>query len=367
MSLSAEEAEEPIEEAAPQPSDYVADVRFEDLPLSEEVLAGIRERGYERPTPVQARCIEPALKGRDLSVRSKTGTGKTAAFGIPLIETVEPRGQLPQAVVLAPTRELANQVAEELAALGKHKSVRVLSIIGGASMQAQLDALARGVDIVVGTPGRVLDHIRRGTLDLSQVKVRVLDEADEMLSMGFLEEVTSVLNACPEEAQTLLFSATLPEDLGRIVARYMKDPESILLSGDEFTVEGIENRLYETRDDYPKPRNLLYLLEMEDPDSAIIFCNTRDDTALVTAVLNRHGLPAALLNSDLSQKEREKAMQRIKSGEIRFLVATDLAARGIDISDLSHVVNYSLPEDPAVYMHRVGRTGRIGKKGTALS
>ncbi|MHB8416432.1 MAG: DEAD/DEAH box helicase [Myxococcales bacterium] len=351
----------------PTATDYVADVTFDDLPLSEELRRAIAEKGYARPTPVQVAALRPILAGRDLIVRSKTGTGKTAAFGIPLLERLPVGTGKPQALILCPTRELAIQVADELAALGKHKKAGVVAIYGGASMSQQIRQLGEGGDIVVGTPGRVLDHIRRGTLDFSKAQAAVLDEADEMLSMGFFEEVTRILDRVPKSRQTLLFSATVPPDIQHIIKSYLRDPETLLLSGDVFTVEGIENVIYYTVDAYPKPRNLLYLVEIEEPENAIVFCNTRDDTALVSAVLNRNGYDADLLNGDLPQKERERVMGKVKAGDVRFMVATDIAARGIDISDLSHVINYSLPEDPAVYLHRVGRTGRIGKKGTAIS
>jgi ATP-dependent RNA helicase DeaD len=351
----------------PTITDYVSDASFEDLGLSEELRRGIQERGYSVPTPVQARAIPSAIAGKDLIVRSKTGTGKTAAFGIPILERIPAGAHKTLALVLCPTRELAIQVAEELTALSKHKDLRVAPIYGGAPMKQQIDQLAAGAEVVVGTPGRVYDHIRRGNLDLSEAKIGVLDEADEMLNQGFYEEVTRILEHLPESRQTLLFSATVTPDIDRLIRRFTKDPETILLSGDVFTVEGIENIIYYTVDAYPKPRNLIYLLELEQPDSAIIFCNTRDDTSLVTAVLNRNGFDAEVLNGDLPQKERERVMAKVKRGELTFLVATDIAARGIDISDLSHVINYSLPEDPAVYLHRVGRTGRIGKKGVALS
>jgi ATP-dependent RNA helicase DeaD len=362
-------SEEGTPNAAPETaaSDYVADVAFEDLALSEPVRRGIQDRGYLRPTPVQARAIPRALTGKDLIVRSKTGTGKTAAFGIPMLERLEAGARKPLAIVLCPTRELALQVAEEIAALGKHKDLRVAAIYGGASMKQQIDALEDGAEIIVGTPGRVYDHLRRRNLDLSQAQVAVLDEADEMLNQGFFEEVTRILEHLPDGRQMMLFSATVPPDIDRLIRRFCKDPESILISGDDLTVEGIENVLYYTVDAYPKPRNLIYALELEQPENAIVFCNTRDDTSLVTAVLNRNGFDAEVLNGDLPQPERERVMGRIKKGELAFLVATDIAARGIDISDLGYVINYSLPEDPAVYLHRVGRTGRIGKKGVAIS
>ncbi len=351
----------------PEVSDYVAEASFDDLNLSEPVRRGIADRGYQRPTPVQAVVLRPVLEGRDVIVRSKTGTGKTAAFGIPILEKIPAGRRKPSALVMCPTRELALQVAEEIAALGKHKDLHVAAVYGGASMGDQLEALKQGAEIVVGTPGRIYDHIRRGTLQLDEVTISVLDEADEMLNMGFFEEVTRILDHLPDGVQQLLFSATVPADIDQIAREYLDHPQAILLSGDEYQVENIHNVIYHTVDAYPKPRNLVYMIEMEEPESAIVFCNTRSDTSLVTAVLNRHGYDAELINADLVQKDRERVMAKAKRGEVRFLVATDIAARGIDISDLSHVINYSLPEDPAVYLHRVGRTGRIGKRGTALS
>ena len=348
-------------------SDYFSDATFDEMGLSEPVRRAIAERGYERPTPVQSATVRPILAGKDVIVRSKTGTGKTAAFGIPIIERIPAGRGRPSALVMAPTRELAIQVAEELQALGKPKGLRVVTIYGGASMGDQLDGLHAGAEIVVGTPGRIYDHIRRHTLDLSGCMVSCLDEADEMLNMGFFEEVTRILGHLPDDCQQLLFSATVPADIEQIIKEYLTDPETILLSGDEYRVDNIRNVLYHTNEAYPKPRNLLYMVEIEEPDSAIVFCNTRSDTSLITAVLNRNGYEAELLNGELPQKERERVMAKVKRGEVRFMVATDIAARGIDISDLSHIVNYSLPEDPAVYLHRAGRTGRIGKKGTALS
>ena len=361
-----EQTHEPAGAGAPV-SDYVAESSFDELNLSEPVRRGVADRGYTRPTPVQAATFRPIMAGRDVIVRSKTGTGKTAAFGIPILERIPAGRRRPSALVMCPTRELALQVADEIAGLGKHKDLSVVAIYGGASMGEQLDRLRAGAEIVVGTPGRIYDHIRRRTLDLSEVMVSCLDEADEMLNMGFFEEVTKILDHLPDTCQQLLFSATVPVDIEQLIRKYLTDPEAILLSGDEFRVDNIRNVFFHTVDSYPKPRNLLYMIEMEEPDSALVFCNTRSDTGLVTAVLNRNGYDAELLNGDLPQKERERVMAKVKRGELRFMVATDIAARGIDISDLTHVINYSLPEDPAVYLHRVGRTGRIGKKGTALS
>jgi ATP-dependent RNA helicase DeaD len=360
-------ADEDGSTSSDSPQDYVADIGFDDLPISPEIRRALAERGYARPTPVQAKAFAPALAGRDLIVRSKTGTGKTAAFGLPLLERIDPKDTEVRALVLCPTRELALQVAAEVGDLGKYKGVKVTAIYGGASMKAQEDALEGGVHIVVGTPGRVYDHIRRKNLKLSGCRHVVLDEADEMLNQGFYEEVTRILDQLPQGRQVLLFSATVPPDIQRLIAKYTTSPEALLLSGDVLTVDHIHHIRYDVTDAYPKPRNLIYVLEMEEPDNAIIFCNTRDDTALVTAVLNRTGFDAELLNGDLPQSERERVMAKVKRGEVAFMVATDIAARGIDISDLQYVINYSLPEDPAVYLHRVGRTGRIGKKGSAIN
>src|SRR5512133_1289274 len=348
-------------------SDYVSEGSFDELGLSEGLRRAIAERGYTKPTPVQSATYRPVRDGKDVIVRSKTGTGKTAAFGIPILERIPDGRRKASALIMTPTRELALQVAEEMTALAKHRDLRVVTVYGGASIGDQKEALEAGAEIVVGTPGRIYDFIRRKTLRLEEAIVCCLDEADEMLNMGFFEEVTRILDHLPDGCQQLLFSATVPADIEQIIHDYLTTPETILLSGDEYTVENIHNVMYPAVDAYPKPRNLLYMIEIEEPEAAIVFCNTRTDTSLVTAVLNRNGYDAELLNGDLPQKERERVMAKVKRGEVRFMVATDIAARGIDISDLSHVINYSLPEDPAVFLHRVGRTGRIGKKGTSLS
>ena len=355
------------EATASTASDYVSDASFDEMNLAEPLRRAIAEHGYTKPTPVQSRTFRPVRDGKDVIVRSKTGTGKTAAFAIPILERIPDGRRKPSVLVMCPTRELAIQVGQEFEALARHRDLSVVTIYGGASMGEQLDKLQKGAEIVVGTPGRIFDHIRRKTLMLEECMVSVLDEADEMLNMGFFEEVTRILDHLPNTCQQLLFSATVPADIEQIIKQYLTTPETILLSGDEYRVDNIHNVLYHTVDAYPKPRNLLYMIEQEEPETAIVFCNTRSDTSLVCAVLNRNGYDAELLNGDLAQKERERVMAKVKRGEVRFMVATDIAARGIDISDLSHVVNYSLPEDPSVFMHRVGRTGRIGKKGTSLS
>ncbi|MCB9758933.1 MAG: DEAD/DEAH box helicase [Alphaproteobacteria bacterium] len=354
-------------EPAQRGQDYRSGRLFEDFPISGELIKGLHEMGYTEATQVQAESIEPALAGKDMVVRAKTGTGKTAAFGVPIVERVEAGARYPQAIVLSPTRELAIQIAREISAIGKYKDIRVLTVYGGTAMGPQEKALEEGVEVIVGTPGRVLDHIRRKNLDLSRIRISCLDEADEMLSMGFYKEVTSILRRAPDDAQVLLFSATVEEDVKRIVRKYLKDPVDIMLSTDTDAVEGITHVLYEVDPSFHRARALLALIDQEEPGSTIIFCNTREDTATVATFLDRQGLDAQLISGELPQKKRERVMAMVKSGEVQFLVATDVAARGIDVNDLTHVINYTLPSDPAVYMHRVGRTGRIGKEGTAIS
>ncbi len=375
---SAPAAEAPVETAAGDDlpigertivvrSDYQSNRPFSDFPLSPEVLQAIADKGYINATAVQAATMEPALAGKDLVVRSKTGTGKTAAFSIPMVEKIPSGERTTRAIVLTPTRELARQVGDEIEALVKHKDLRVAVIYGGVPFPAQEEALRAGSAIVVGTPGRILDHLRRGTLRLKEVTFATLDEADEMLSMGFYEDVTKILDQTPESRQCLFFSATVDDRVRNLIRRYAKNPEDIRLSTDTDKVDGITHILYETTPDFHKARALLALIDIENPKSAIVFCNTREDTATVATFLARQGLDAELLSGELSQNKREAVMATVKSGATQFLVATDVAARGIDISDLSHVINYSLPEDPATYLHRTGRTGRIGKKGIAIS
>ena len=348
-------------------SDYDSARKFSEFPLSPEVLKSIAEHGYETATGVQAATLEPALAGRCLVVRSKTGTGKTAAFCIPMVERIKSGDRVTRAIALAPTRELARQVAAECEALCKHKDINVAVIYGGVGFGSQEKALKDGAEIVVGTPGRILDHIRRGNLDLSQASFATLDEADEMLSMGFYEDVRKILDQTPDSRQCLFFSATVDDRVRSLITRYAKEPLDIRLSTDTDKVEGITHIAYETSPNFHKARALLAIIDQEEPSSAIIFCNTREDTATVATYLSRQGLDAELISGELPQNKREQVMARVKAGETQFLVATDVAARGIDISDLSHVINYSLPADPAVYMHRTGRTGRIGKKGIAIS
>ncbi len=348
-------------------SDYKSGRAFSDFPLSPEVLEGLKELGYQEATQVQAEAIEPGLAGKDLLVRAKTGTGKTCAFGVPVVEALEAGSRKVQGLVLSPTRELANQIARELTGIAKFKDVRILTIYGGVGMGPQEKALEEGVELVVGTPGRVLDHLRRGNLDLSEAKIACLDEADEMLSMGFFQDVTKILSKLPEKNQLLMFSATVNQDVKRLITRFLDEPIDIYLSTDTDHVEGITHILYETGPDYHRVKALLAVIDKEQPDNAIVFCNTREDTSTIASFLSKQGMACQLLSGELPQKKREQVMATMKAGGIKILAATDVAARGIDISSLSHVFNYHLPQDPAIYLHRVGRTGRIGKQGYAIS
>ena len=345
-----------------------ASVSFSDLDLRPETLQGLSEMGYERPTKVQSEVFAHVREGKDLLVQSRTGTGKTAAFGIPLLEGVDASTGAVQALVLAPTRELANQVATEFGKISKHRGLSILPVYGGAPINPQIKAFEDGAQVVCGTPGRVLDHIRRKTMNTEKLNMLVFDEADEMLSMGFAEEIEAIVSTLPDSTkrQTLLFSATIPEDIERIANKHMREPEKISLSSDGVSVDAIEHSYYVVSG-MARTRDLLKVLISEEPESAIIFCNTRDDTNTVARFLNKNGHDAEPLSSDLSQKDRERVMKRMRDHDLKYLVATDIAARGIDISQLSHVINYTFPESPEVYVHRTGRTGRAGKSGVALS
>jgi ATP-dependent RNA helicase DeaD len=339
---------------------------FDILPLSAELRRAIDELGYTHPTPVQKAVFEPAVRGSDLVVQAQTGTGKTASFAMPLVDSLVKRSvSAVQALVLCPTRELALQVNREVEALGKHRNIRCTAVYGGAPMPRQVEAIQAGAQVVVGTPGRVLDHLRRGTLDASAIKTFVLDESDEMLSMGFLPQITEILGFLPAAKQTLLFSATLPPDIRRYAERHLKNPQFLTLSGDNIGALSIEHTIYLSRGD--KLSELMQVIEVENPESAIVFCNTRDETKRVAEALQNQGFTAGWLNADLAQNDREKVMAATRQGELRFLVCTDVAARGIDISHLTHVINYDFPESAENYVHRTGRTGRAGRTGKAIA
>ncbi len=369
----------PPEENEPAPAPAVEDASppaetpaatWDDLGISSDLRARIDAAGWAAPTEVQAACFPPIAEGRDVLVESHTGSGKTGAFLLPWIDRrlrrEDPAKTGVQFLALTPTRELAKQVCDELERLAPNGAVRAIAIYGGTAMQPQFDALRAGVHAVVGTPGRILDHIRRRSLDLSRVNMVVLDEADEMLSMGFLEDIRSILDACNRDRQTTLFSATIPRDIERICKRYMRNFVPIRLRGDSASAAEIEHVYYGVSGSM-KPRDLLDVIELEEPRSAIVFCNTREQTNFVASFLVREGYPAEPLSSDLSQRARERVMRRMREGKVRFLVATDVAARGIDISHVSHVINYAFPENPESYVHRTGRTGRAGRAGRAIS
>jgi ATP-dependent RNA helicase DeaD len=340
---------------------------FDAIPLGADVRRAVDAMGYTHPTPVQLAVFEPAAEGRSLVVQARTGTGKTAAFGLPLVDRlVRTQVRAVQALVLCPTRELALQVSRELEQIAQFREVHVAAIYGGASMSRQVEALGAGAQVVVGTPGRVLDHLRQRTLDPSAIRVLVLDEADEMLSMGFAKELNAILELLPRSRQGLFFSATIPPDIERLAHTHLRDTELITLSSDQVGALEIAHYVYVTQAG-DKIGQLVRILEVEDPESAIVFCNTRDETQRVADALRARGFDADWLNGDLPQSDRERVMNATKEGKLRFLVATDVAARGIDISHLTHVINYDFPETAEQYVHRTGRTGRAGRTGTAIA
>lgn len=340
---------------------------FEALGLSEEILQALKEKGFESPTPIQRETI-PALLGgeKNLIAQAQTGTGKTAAFGLPLLEKIEPGKGKVQALILAPTRELAVQVAEEMNSLKGNKRLSIVPIYGGQSYEQQLRRLKRGVDILVGTPGRIIDHLNKGHLKLEGLQYLVLDEADEMLNMGFLEDVETVLEYCPEQRQLLLFSATMPRKIMELATKYMPDHKKIAIKKQQLTTNLTDQIYFEIRD-RDKLELLCRIIDMEKEFYGVIFCRTKRDTDELSKQLANRGYAADGLHGDITQGQRERTLQKFKQKQLYILVATDVAARGIDIDNLTHVVNYSLPQDPESYVHRIGRTGRAGRKGTAIT
>ena len=338
---------------------------FDDFYLSDEMRRALHSVEYTQPTPVQGKAIPLILAGIDLTLQSPTGSGKTAAFAIPIIEMLEPRPGRIDVLVMTPTRELAKQVCKEFEGLGQFKDLKATAIYGGTSYERQYEALETA-SIVVATPGRLLDLCEKKRLDLSQLRVLVLDEADEMLSMGFRDDIEAVMAYLPEERQSILCSATITNEIKALANSILFYPEFVTLSSDSVAALDVTHYYYSVTG-VGRPRDLLKVLEYEEPDSALIFANTKRETFSVTTFLKRHGYRADVLNGDLPQKEREKTLRALRDGKIDYIVATDVAARGIDISDLSHVLNYSLPDSAEVYIHRTGRTGRAGKKGKAIS
>ena len=326
------------------------------------MLSALERMGYETPSPIQAALIPEALDGRDVIGQAKTGTGKTAAFGIPLIEMLEARGKGPQAIVLAPTRELVQQIVVEFDRLSSRQNVHVCGIYGGEPIQKQLRALERGVDIVVGTPGRVIDHIERRTLYLGDIYHLVLDEADRMLDIGFRPDIEHILRKVPDPHQTLLLSATISPEIRKLAQKYMHKPVEQNLSKDEPSVESIQ-QYYVSVDQDRKFELLLHLLSREKPRQCIIFTRTKRGAEKLADRLGRKLGGVATIHGDLPQTARNRVMQGFRDGSIPILVATDVVGRGIDVNDISHVINFDIPDDPENYLHRIGRTGRMGKDG----
>ncbi len=346
-------------------------VTFADLGLSDDLLASLTEKGYVIPTPIQAESIPPLLDGFDLLGQAATGTGKTAAFALPMLDRVAgaKRSKLPFGLVLVPTRELANQVAMAMKEYGAQGRVRMAALFGGTNIGPQFSLLNAGVDIVIGTPGRVLDHLKRGSLDLSNCGMVVLDEADEMLDMGFAEDLEAILDAAPPERQTVLFSATMPNRIDSIANRQLSDPVRISIeraTETAGTIPKVTQRAYLTHRTH-RASALGRILDMESPEAAIVFCRTRGDVDELTDVMNGRGYRAEALHGGMSQDQRDRAMGRLKSGVATLLIATDVAARGIDVDHLSHVVNYDIPQTSEAYTHRIGRVGRAGREGIAIA
>jgi ATP-dependent RNA helicase DeaD len=357
-----EAADDSLDDAAPAKPPAIS---FDAMALSQPVRRALDELGFTQPTAVQHAAFEPAAAGLDLIVQSRTGTGKTLAFGLPLVDRLVREEDGLSALILAPTRELALQSQRVIEQISKYKHLRTVAIYGGAPMERQVQQLKQGVEIVSGTPGRVLDHIRRGTLDPSGISVLVLDEADEMFSMGFAKELNAIMDALPTNRQFLCFSATIDDHVQRMAERRMHQPQFITLSSDQVGAAEISHYFYMVLGD--KLNALVRVLEVEDPESAIIFCNTKSETETVARHLCSFGFNADWLNGDLPQRDREQIMKATREGKLRYMVATDVAARGIDISHLTHVINFGFPESAEQYVHRTGRTGRAGRTGTAVS
>ncbi|MBM3935292.1 MAG: DEAD/DEAH box helicase, partial [SAR202 cluster bacterium] len=341
---------------------------FQDLNLSPTTLSALEEMGFTEPTPVQLRAVPPMLQGRDVIAQAQTGTGKTAAFGIPIVERVDGGLRKVQALVLAPTRELAMQISTQLAAIGKHMGISVVTVYGGQSYETQIRAIKRGPQVVVATPGRLIDLLDQKIFALDALKMLVLDEADEMLNMGFLEEVETILKQMPSDRQTALFSATMPQDIVRLSAAYMRDPKRVILSrsGDATSVATVEHRFYEVLPEH-KVEALFRLLDTEHIQLGMVFCNTRVMAAELADEVQARGYRALALHGEMTQAHRETVMRATRGGQIKILVATDVAARGIDIPEVSHVINFDPPMKPEDYVNRIGRTGRAGRTGVALN
>ncbi len=332
------------------------------------MLTALQEAGYQEPTPVQAGLIPRALAGVDVMAQARTGTGKTAAFAIPILESLDSnkRGSLPHALILVPTRELAVQVRDEVLKLAQGRHASIVAVYGGKPLRKQTQDLQRGAQVIVGTPGRVLDHMGRGTLLLKELRLVVLDEADRMLDIGFRPDIEKILRHCPASRQTLLLSATIPPPVRRLAERYMREPEMVDCSPQDIAVETIE-QFYFTVDPQKKFDLLQRLIERENPSQAIVFCRTRRGTEKLGERLGRKLAGVAAIHGDLAQRQRDRVMAQFREGKVRFLVATDVVGRGIDVSSISHIINFDIPQFSDDYVHRVGRTGRMGREGVAFT
>ncbi len=341
-------------------------MKFDDLPISPEVKKAIHDLGFGETFPIQERAIPPMIEGRNVIGQAKTGTGKTAAFGVPMIMKVDPESREVQGLVIAPTRELAVQITDDVNAYAKYTPVRAICIYGGVSIEGQMQELRKGAQIVVGTPGRLIDHMKRGTLTLKRVRSVVLDEADRILDMGFIEDIEWILRRTPEEKQVSLWSATIDDRTMRLSKSYMPDAELILVSRDEIALETIDQK-YIIVAPYEKTEILERLIDYYDIDRCIVFCRMRITVDRLTEELKRAGYDAESIHGQLSQARREQVLEEFREGRIRLMIATEVAARGLDIVDVPYIINYDVPDDPLMYFHRIGRTARAGKRGNAIT
>lgn len=339
---------------------------FARLGIRKEILRAIDELGFEQPSPIQARAIPPALAGHDVIGQAQTGTGKTAAFAIPILEQIRERHFQPQALVLVPTRELALQVTEEIRRLGRYTRIRSLSVYGGQPISKQIRTIGNGVDVVIGTPGRLLDHLDRGTLRLDQVGTVVLDEADEMLDMGFIDDIETILRSTPARRQTMLFSATMPKSVMHLARQFMRNPVHVNITPEQVAAPAIDQVYFEVRP-YERFEALCRIIDSEAMKRAIIFCRTKRGVDELTDQLRERGYAADAIHGDLDQRQRNRVMQSFRRGDTELLIATDVAARGVDVEQITHVVNFDIPTDAESYVHRIGRTGRAGRSGTAMT
>ncbi len=355
----------PTPEIESDPELFAVDMAFADLGLREEIVRALDEMGFKHPTHIQARLIPPMLAGHDVLGQAKTGTGKTAAFGIPLLQRAE-KGTPFQGLVLCPTRELAIQIRDEMREIGRHTGIRVTAVYGGQRMQQQIRELDQGPELIVGTPGRVMDMAQRGHLRLDQLRMAVLDEVDRMLDIGFREDIRRILRQIPRERQTAMVSATLSPEIEDLARRYMQNPDKIVTTSGSLTVKMIKQR-YFTVEAWDKMRLLHHLLTHEEPALTLVFCRLKRTVDELDAYLRRHGIESHAIHGDMRQSRRESVIRKLRSGKLEVLIASDVAARGLDVEGITHVINYDLPEDPDLYVHRIGRTARAGRDGIAWS